>query len=69
MDLDYLLSMLDSKDTSKGFEALKELEIISESRNVLYLYMDKFIDMVKSKKYVIRVRGFRLLQAGKMGFR
>ena len=60
MDLDYLLSMLDSKDTSKGFEALKELEIISESRNVLYLYMDKFIDMVKSKKYVIRVRGFRL---------
>lgn len=29
MDLDYLLSMLDSKDTSKGFEALKELEIIS----------------------------------------
>ena len=60
MDLDYLLSMMEGKDTSKGFEALKELETISESTNALYLYMDKFIDMVKSKKYVIRVRGFRL---------
>lgn len=60
MDLDYLLSMMEGKDTSKGFEALKELETISESTNALYLYMDKFIDMVKSEKYVIRVRGFRL---------
>lgn len=60
MDLDYLLSMMEGKDTSKGFEALKELETISESTNALYLYMDKFIDMVKSEKYVIRVCGFRL---------
>lgn len=61
MDLDYMLSMLEDKDTSKAFEALKELEEISDSSNILYPYIDKFIEMTGSGKYAIRVRGFRLL--------
>lgn len=61
MDLDYMLSLLEEKDTSKAFEALKELEKISDDSNILYSYIDKFAAMVHNEKYVIRVRGFRLL--------
>ena len=60
MELDCLLSMLEAKDTSQAFEALKEMERISANANVFYPYMDRFVAMVSSEKYVIRVRGFRL---------
>lgn len=60
MELEYMLSMLEDKDTSKAFEVLKELEKLSDDSNILYPYIDKFIEMIKSDKYVIRVRGFRL---------
>lgn len=60
MNLEYLMSMLEDKDSSAAFEALKELEALSDESNVLYPYMDKFIEMISSEKYVIRVRGFRL---------
>lgn len=60
MNLDFLLSMLEEKDTSQAFEALKALEEISDGANVLYPYLDRFVEMVSSEKYVIRVRGFRL---------
>lgn len=59
-DLEYLLSLLENKDTSIAFKALKELEQLSDTSNVLYPYTNKFISMIGSKKYVIRVRGFRL---------
>lgn len=60
MNLEYMLSMLDDKDTSQAFEVLKELEKISDDSNIIYPYMPKFIEMISSEKYVIRVRGFRL---------
>lgn len=60
MDFDYLISLLDHKDTSQAFQALKELELISDDSDILYPFMDKFIEMIGSEKYVIRVRGFRL---------
>ncbi|MCP1100954.1 hypothetical protein M2454_000172 [Aequitasia blattaphilus] len=60
MDLDYMLLLLEDKDTSKAFEALKELELMSDDTAILYPYIDKFVEMIGDKKYVIRVRGFRL---------
>jgi len=52
--------MLYDKDTSKAFENLKELELLSDHSKILYPYLSKFVEMVNSEKYVIRVRGFRL---------
>lgn len=60
MNIEDKVSMLEEKDTSEAFAVLKELEKISEDSNILYPYMDKFIEMAGSPKYVIRVRGFRL---------
>lgn len=60
MDLDNMLSNLESKDTTQAFESLKELEKLSDESKVLYAYMDRFIKMISSEQYVIRVRGFRL---------
>lgn len=60
MNLDFMLETLDDKDTSQAFENLKELELISDKSNILYPYLNTFTEMVSSKKYVVRVRGFRL---------
>ncbi|WP_434799388.1 hypothetical protein [Terrisporobacter vanillatitrophus] len=60
MDLNFMVSKLDSKDTSQAFEVLKELEKASDNSNLLYPYIYKFMKMIYSEKYVIRVRGFRL---------
>lgn len=60
MDLDKMLSMLEDKDVQAAFESLKELEDFSDKSNALYPYIDKFVEMIGSEKYVIRVRGFRL---------
>lgn len=61
MEIEHFLSLLSDRDTSVAFKALKELEYLSENSSVLYPYINKFILMVNSDKYVIRVRGFRLL--------
>ena len=60
MDIDYMLIMLDGNAKTEGYENLQKLEKISEESNILYPYINKFINMVNSDKYVIRVRGFRL---------
>lgn len=60
MDIEALIDKLYDKDTSKAFEDLKELELLSDNSNILYPYLGKFVEMVNSEKYVIRVRGFRL---------
>lgn len=60
MDVVVMLSMLEDRDTSQAFTALKELELLSEASDILYTYIDKFIQMISSDKYVLRVRGFRL---------
>lgn len=60
MKLDAKIETLFNKDTSIAFTNLKELEVLSVSSNELYAYIDEFIKMVDSDKYVIRVRGFRM---------
>lgn len=55
-----LISMLEDKDTSAAYKALLELEKISDETGAIYTYIEKFISMINSDKYVIRVLGFRL---------
>lgn len=59
-DIASLISMLETKDTSAAYKALQELEQISDETGSIYAYIEKFINMISSDKYVIRVRGFRL---------
>jgi len=54
------ISMLEDKDISTAYKALQELERISEERGSIYAYIEKFVNMINSDKYVLRVRGFRL---------
>ena len=54
------ISMLEDKDTSIAYKALQELERISDERGSIYAYIEKFVNMISSDKYVLRVRGFRL---------
>lgn len=61
MDLEYSLNLLEDKDVSAAFQALKDLEELSDTSDVLYPHINKFISMIDSEKYVMRVRGFRLL--------
>lgn len=60
LDIEYMLCMLEDKDTSAAYAALKELETLSDTSDALYTHTDKFVSMIASDKYVIRVRGFRL---------
>jgi hypothetical protein len=55
------IKLLYDKGTRVSYANLLELEEISECDNTLYSYLNEFIAMLKSEKYVIRVRGFRLL--------
>ena len=59
-DMEKLISILKEKDTSAAYKALQELERISDETGALYGHTAEFADMIKSDKYVFRVRGFRL---------
>lgn len=48
------------KDVNKTYSVLIELEKTSEVSNILYPYINVFMDMVQSKNYYVKVRGFRL---------
>lgn len=61
MDIPGKIAALYDKDTSLAFQKLKELEELSEIDNSLYPFMEKFLSMISDEKYVIRVRGYRLL--------
>ncbi|MGL5435149.1 MAG: hypothetical protein ACRDBO_07080 [Lachnospiraceae bacterium] len=61
MDIPSKIAALYDKDTSLAYQNLKELEELSGIDNSLYPYMEKFLSMVSDEKYVIRVRGYRLL--------
>ena len=49
------------KDSSTAFRALREFEELSDRSHQLYEHIDEFIRMLSSDRYVIRVRGFRLI--------
>lgn len=55
------LDYLTAKDVSAAFTALKYLETLSDTSDELVPYLPRFTEMIRSDKYVIRVRGFRLL--------
>lgn len=61
MELEEKIEQLQDKDVAKAYENLKQLEEIATQGNQLYPYFDEFLTMLESEKYVIRVRGFRLL--------
>jgi len=61
MEISDKIKCLYDKDTKNAYANLKELELICEKEDILYPYLDEFIEMIKSEKYAIRVRGFRLL--------
>ena len=60
MELDILLSMLTAKDTKQGYGAFLELEHLAEESDDLYLYTERFADMVSDRAWAVRCRGFRL---------
>ncbi|WP_324822229.1 hypothetical protein [Sinanaerobacter sp. ZZT-01] len=55
------LNMLYGKDNLKAYAVLQELEILSEKEDALYPYFEQFLEMLQSEKYMIRMRGLRLL--------
>lgn len=61
MVIEEKIELLFDKDTSVAYKNLIELEGLSEEENTLYDYIDTFLEMMYSDKYVLRVRGYRLL--------
>lgn len=61
MEIGDKIKLLYDKDSTVTYTNLLELEEISEYENTLYSYLNEFVSMLKSEKYSIRVRGFRLL--------
>ena len=59
-DIASLITMLEYKDTSIAYKALQELERISDETGSVYAHIEKFVNMIRSDKYVVRARGFRL---------
>jgi thioester reductase-like protein len=56
-----MIQALYEKDTKETYQVLLELEKLSEENNSLYHHTDEFFEMIHSEKYVMRVRGYRLL--------
>ncbi len=61
MDISNKIELLYEGDTKEAYAILQELETLSEKEDLLYSYINEFISMLNSEKYIIRVRGFRLL--------
>ena len=55
------IDRLFDKETSAAYQNLKDLEELSEKEDKLYPFFDDFLEMLKSDKYAVRVRGFRLI--------
>lgn len=53
--------LLYDRDTAFAYKNLQELEALCENSNALYPYYNEFMTMLMNDKYVVRVRGFRLL--------
>lgn len=61
MELEEMLAALEEKDTARAYAVLKELEALSERSDILCPYAGHFAEMACDSRYVMRVRGFRLL--------
>ncbi len=58
-----LTELLLKKDNNAAYEALKELQEMSEETNAVYTSMDLFADMIESDNSYIRTRGLLLIAA------
>lgn len=58
-----LTELLLKKDNNAAYEALKELQEMSEETNAVYASMDLFADMIESDNSYIRTRGLLLIAA------
>lgn len=58
-----LTELLLKKDNNAAYQALKELQEMSEETNAVYAYMDLFADMIESDNSYIRTRGLLLIAA------
>lgn len=61
MKIEEKIKLLYDKDNSTSYNNLLELEKLSEKENTLYSYFDTFLEMINSEKYVLKVRGYRLI--------
>lgn len=61
IDISNKIKSLYDNDTKSAYSNLLELEAISDGEAILYSYLNEFIAMLKSDKYTVRVRGFRLI--------
>lgn len=61
MDINERIAALYEKDTKLAYASLQQLEALSMQGDALYPYLGEFIAMLGSGRYVVRVRGFRLL--------
>jgi hypothetical protein len=60
-EIDNMIQSLYEKDTKETYQVLLELEKLSDENNSLYQYIDEFFKMIQNEKYIMRVRGYRLL--------
>lgn len=61
MEIDELVNLLNSKDNKIAYHAMEELGIISEKSNLVYPYMDQFIELLDSDNSYARTRGLILI--------
>lgn len=61
MDKETILKSLVNEDNNKAYNKLLEYEKMSEDSNELYLFFNEFLNMIKSNKSFIKVRGFRMI--------
>lgn len=61
MEIKDAIKSLYKGDKTDAWEILAELESISECEDILYPYLNEFMNMIRSEKYVVRIRGFRML--------
>lgn len=55
-----LVGLLRIKDNNNAYAAMKTLQKISESENVVYQYMDRLVDLMRDCNSYIRTRGLVL---------
>jgi hypothetical protein len=63
MEVIELVNLLNSKNNKIAHHSMEELRLISEKTNLVYPYMDQFIEMLDSDNSYVRTRGLILIAA------
>lgn len=59
--LEKQITALSSKNNNVAYQALKELQKLSEESNEVYAYLSIFMDMINSDNSYLRMRGLTLI--------